>query len=545
MKSDPKKRAISKVLPLLAALILMTVSPLSVFAASITEIDSQHPVAILKVDGKYVFCVEYGVAITKPYNDSYEPETYVDAKKDILSQIAFYGFNTTDQTYEDYAQTQVMIWDELGQINLSDIDKFEIPNYNERKTKIMELVNKHDTFPSWNNQTITIEAGASKTLEDTNGVFDTMKIITNLSNADLVRDGNTLTITPKTDAAEGTITFQKIIDENDIGTSIAYRKNGSQTLVEFYLDDPKEVKVNFKPAALSNEFSIKKLNERAVLEEKNGYVFDYIDSQGGAVFVIEDETQNVIQTSTVDIDSLATFENVPVGTFYLKEVKASSDDYILSNRVYRVESTINGVQLYDDQMPLITTPLFETPSTVFELKNDLKKGKVKLTKTDVSTSEALPDTGIQILDNNQKIVVEGRTNERGVFTFDKLPKGIYYFQEYDAPKGYQIDETPIQFEIREDGEVIEAEITNEKSPIQPNEPGQTTPPDEPNKPSEPNKPNQLSPPMQQGQPSQTESGQLKQSRRPVTGDDSNITLLVITMVLAIGTVAFCYRRKVK
>lgn len=56
------------------------------------------------------------------------------------------------------------------------------------------------------------------------------------------------------------------------------------------------------------------------------------------------------------------------------------------------------------------------------------------------------------------MIVEGRTNDKGIFTFEQLPKGIYYFQEFDAPKGYQLDETPMQFEIKENGKVVKCEM---------------------------------------------------------------------------------------
>ncbi|MHC5268434.1 prealbumin-like fold domain-containing protein [Enterococcus sp. LJL98] len=41
---------------------------------------------------------------------------------------------------------------------------------------------------------------------------------------------------------------------------------------------------------------------------------------------------------------------------------------------------------------------------------------------------------------------------------------MYYFQEYEAPTGYQIDETPIKFEIQEDGEVVKCNMTNKMIP---------------------------------------------------------------------------------
>lgn len=98
----------------------------------------------------------------------------------------------------------------------------------------------------------------------------------------------------------------------------------------------------------------------------------------------------------------------------------------------------------------------------------------RINKKDVSTGELLPNTGVRILDKDKNIIIEGRTNEKGVFTFKNLPKGMYYFQEFDAPKGYQLDETPIQFEIKEHEKVVKCEMTNQKIET-PTKPAQSLP----------------------------------------------------------------------
>lgn len=79
-----------------------------------------------------------------------------------------------------------------------------------------------------------------------------------------------------------------------------------------------------------NRFVLKKLNEEATLNELDGYEFTFTGNAEGAVFTLEDEEKQVLQTVTVNEESLAIFENIPVGTFFLKEQKTSSDKYVLS-----------------------------------------------------------------------------------------------------------------------------------------------------------------------------------------------------------------------
>ena len=85
--------------------------------------------------------------------------------------------------------------------------------------------------------------------------------------------------------------------------------------------------------------------------------------------------------------------------------------------------------------------------------------EVTITKTDFSTGELIPDCGIEILDEDKNVIVQGRTDEKGEVTFKRLPVGKYYYREFDAPKGYYLDPTPYAFTIGEDG-IFKAEMTN-------------------------------------------------------------------------------------
>ncbi|MCR1874492.1 prealbumin-like fold domain-containing protein [Paraclostridium bifermentans] len=156
------------------------------------------------------------------------------------------------------------------------------------------------------------------------------------------------------------------------------------------------------------------------------------------------------------------FNNIPGGIFYLKEKETSSYKYILSNKVIRIESTKEGIKAFDENNNLISEKSSDEDKILLEVENELIKDSAKLIKTDLVTGEALPNTGIRILSENKDILIEGRTDEKDVFYFDKLPKGIYYFQEYEASNMYQIDETPMKFEIKKDGEVITCKMTNKK-----------------------------------------------------------------------------------
>lgn len=130
-------------------------------------------------------------------------------------------------------------------------------------------------------------------------------------------------------------------------------------------------------------------------------------------------------------------------------------------------------------IPEPQTKRVDNDTTVeFEFYNDLKDGSVEITKTDIVTDEPLPNTGIRIIDENGNVIeldyidengnskhvrYEGYTDEDGKLTFHELPLGTYYYQEFDAPDGYMIDETPHEFTINENGQTVKATMKDKRS----------------------------------------------------------------------------------
>ena len=98
------------------------------------------------------------------------------------------------------------------------------------------------------------------------------------------------------------------------------------------------------------------------------------------------------------------------------------------------------------------------------MTNEKATGRLELTKTDVSTGKPIPDCGVEILDESGKVLFQGRTDENGVVVFPNLSAGKYFYREFDAPEGYLLDSTQFPFEIKENGEIVKAVMTNERKP---------------------------------------------------------------------------------
>ena len=176
----------------------------------------------------------------------------------------------------------------------------------------------------------------------------------------------------------------------------------------------------------------------------------------GAVFGIfrsdctDFNTDNAIVTTVSDKDGKFAFENVPYGEYLVKEITAP-DGFVLDENAYpfMIENDGDSYEITNGSNGFVNVP---------------NKGGVEITKTDISTGAAIPNCGIEILDKDGNVIVQGRTDENGAVTFNELVVGDYFYREYDAPEGYILDDKPYPFTIKENGEVVKCSMTNEKIP---------------------------------------------------------------------------------
>lgn len=152
----------------------------------------------------------------------------------------------------------------------------------------------------------------------------------------------------------------------------------------------------------------------------------------------------------------------------------------IEDGVYRMEGLrYNGYFLYEKSSP--EGFLKDENYHYFEIRNDGETviveneagvgfvnqpitGELEITKKDISDGKLLPGVGFRIKNEQGEVVAEGYTNEKGIAKFT-LRYGKYTYQEFDPLDGYQLDETEYPFEIKEDGEIIKAEMINERIPI--------------------------------------------------------------------------------
>lgn len=378
----------------------------------------------MKLDGADVFCVDSGAPANTEMG--YNPETYVSDKKELLSKIAYYGFTQTDQSYKEFATTQLLIWEMLGE----QLEWTSLPNYWSDREMILAKVKKHDTQPSWNNQTITLVEGQEFVLNDTNNVADWLNIVDNTTGISVTKDGNKLTLKADKNATSGEIAFAKVSD-TAIGTSIIYNKADRQSLVNFHLQDAGNatLKVNVKKLG---GVRVKKVDEQT--------------NQALPNTTIKFEYNHTSKEVVTDENGIAKLLDIPEDT----EVKVSE-----------VLAPTNYHNLGESQTIVIQAN--ETIELIFNNREQV--GTVSLAKTGEAFGIDMPnnhyslaDAVYGIYDATDTRVGELITDDVGQAESATLSLGTYYLLEEKAPLGYLMNEEKVPFEIEYAGQDVA--ITN-------------------------------------------------------------------------------------
>ena len=206
----------------------------------------------------------------------------------------------------------------------------------------------------------------------------------------------------------------------------------------------------FENQPVKGEIELNKIGEKFVVD--NGtYDYELIDLSN-VKFGLYDIEGNLISEVVTDKNGYAKFDKLKLGTYIVKEIE-TLPNYILDENEYKIELK------YKDQYTAVI-------NKTVDIENKLSKGELVFTKTDYSTSEAIPNTKIQIFmydDLTETLIGEYITNDKGEVVIDNLPSGHKYFiLETEATEGYVLNEEKMYFEITSNGEIIKANMTNEK-----------------------------------------------------------------------------------
>lgn len=261
---------------------------------------------------------------------------------------------------------------------------------------------------------------------------------------------------------EALITGNYQIEE--ILAPIGYELNNE--VLSFRIDDESNIindseygnylELEFFDSLIKGEIVVEKTGEILKVLEK-GFEYDEVKLSNVEFSLYADEDiktldgvvhykkGDLVDTINTDNDGIVKFADLYLGKYVVKETK-TLDNYILDEKEHKVELVANN------NISVISKEL--------KLTNELKKGDLLFTKTDLITGEVIPNTSIEIYTDRDELIYNGLTDENGNIEIKGLPVGTYYIVEKEPAIGYVITEEKIFFEIKENGEVVKAEMSN-------------------------------------------------------------------------------------
>ncbi|EIM5369489.1 LPXTG cell wall anchor domain-containing protein [Enterococcus faecalis] len=162
------------------------------------------------------------------------------------------------------------------------------------------------------------------------------------------------------------------------------------------------------------------------------------DKLAGAVFELRDNNRNIIlEDLKTDNNGKLAINDLKPGTYELVETKAPDG--------YTLDST---------PVEFIIKSNASTQKKVTKT-NKGKVTSVRLEKRDSRTNEMLVGAKFKLLNFEGKIIKDDLvTNRDGVIIIDELKEGYYQLVEVQAPTGYVLDETAINFTINKNSSLI-------------------------------------------------------------------------------------------
>lgn len=400
------------------------------------------------------------------------------------------------------------------------------PNNNlfkEEVAEINKLVTNHGKTSSFKDKKVKLLIGESITLTDTNNVLQNFSRVNNPKNVTVKENGNKLTITANKNGTEainynfrngianqvalltsptyqdviirgkpidlpyfgiqvevtgGTVNLQKIdattnknkaqgeatlkgaiyeiydSGNNPVGQITTDENGQGKIILDYGKYSIKEIKAP-KGYNLSDEvyeFEITKENTNVNIEAKDQVITGKLlltKTKGGAgenftkeknaTFNILDSKDNVVETITTNKNGLA-IALLPYGAYTIQQI-TGEENYVLSEDI---KVSIKENKIYE-----------------VNIKN-LKLSKLEFTKTDFSTDKPLPNTLIEIYQDDDSLIYQGRTDKNGKIEVPNLKIGKYYILEKEAPKYYRLNTEKMPFEITENGQIIKVTMQNKR-----------------------------------------------------------------------------------
>ncbi len=378
-----------------------------------------------------------------------------------------YICNNYECTYETESDgTFTTDYLEQGNYQLEEVKQAELYGYYWNKQPLSFSINENSDIKYENNEPIIelkfanrqLTGGFSFKKVGENPIFNDGKIIYE----DVLLDGVVFKLYANDDiySADGTLIYHNKEIIKEITTENGTYSQYGMYLGKYCLEEISSVKnhiVNSNPRCFELNYKDSFHDNYVTWFQLNNYLpkgnFELtklnISTQGpikDVKFAIYTEDNKLFYSGITDEEGHIYLPNIPVGKYYYKEY-AAPKGYAINTEKMFFEIKENG-----ETVKSTVTNKYITGTFIF-------------TKTDYSTNAPLSNTLIEIYNEDNELLYSERTNEEGKIVINNLPYGKYYYKEIEAPEGYMLNPETISFEIKEDNEIVNANMTNEKIPV--------------------------------------------------------------------------------
>ncbi len=405
---------------------------------------------------KTVFCSEHGVDIATGEVHTGNYYTPSDPSLKYACKIAYFGWYEKYGDYiidggisadrkKQYAFTQQFIWESLGQSTATFTNSSTQNEYVAFKNEIVGKINNMSRKPSFSDTSITIDAGSSLVLNDSNGV------LANYTSIDKTIDGirfqhnkgeNTMTITINPDC---TIETYKVSDA--MMKAWGCIKEGTQ-------DYDTTLFINF-PSGVQDQIYSLNYNDPVTM------AFSLkINAFGKLELAKKDNKGNYIPNTSFNLSYNSDMSN-PIGTYKTGSNGKIVVDNLRKGTIYIQEVSVPEHLILDTTIRSKEIKVNETTS--YEATNNWKQGYIKVVKKDAESGKVVKQAGVvfDIYNSSNQKVASITTNANGVATSTLLDYGTYYVKENKAPNKYTVKvEVSENVGVVENGKTYEISILN-------------------------------------------------------------------------------------
>ena len=366
---------------------------------------------------------------------------------------------------EKWAATQAVIWDLICEYRspydyrswgtspfYTCVDTSRYPTFALWYSEIVDAMQSATDIPSFaatsSRWCDTIElvkdasGNYSASVTDSNGVLSNFNFSSNSGNGiTFSQRGNTLTITATPEAAKNLST-----EKTYSATGSAYGIDPDEAVLCWYDSTGKyQSLASYTGTGLDPVRAYIKI-KATVTEDKGSLTINKTDADtgkalAGVTYRLFDSAGNKIADTTTGTGGKAVFSDLPLGSYSYQEISAPSG-YVVDSTKYQITITASALNITATRT------------------NALGKASVEISKVDADSNTPLQGAGFRLYDASGSQVAEGYTDANGKLTFTGLKLGSYTCKEFQAPAGYELDDTAFSVAMNQNGQTLKVTREN-------------------------------------------------------------------------------------